>query len=299
MLRFLTWTFLAIHLATAGVAKDFATMFPELSDIDPDLKAELERLDYKQGKITVGNGIATFDVGDSFYFLDPADANTVLVDFWENPAGAPPLGMLFPTGMTPFHNDAWGIIIMFDEIGYVSDEDANEYDYDEVLSTMRSDLAEENKQRVASGYPSITLVGWAEKPRYDQSSRKLYWAKELAFSDTELNTLNYNIRALGRKGVLVMNFVAPIEALDEIKANVPTVLAMSNFTDGNKYSDFNPSLDKVATFGIGGLIAGKVIAKTGIFLGLLLMFKKFFFLLLLPIAWGWNKLTGKSKNDST
>lgn len=299
MQRLLTWVFLTFVFATSGAAKDFATMFPELSDIEADLKADLERLDYKQGEITVGDGIATFNVGDDYYFLNPSDANIVLIDFWENPATDPPLGMIFPTGMTPFHQDSWGIVITFDEIGYVSDEDANDYDYEELLDTMRADIAAESKLRVAEGYSTIALVGWAEKPRYDQTSRKLYWAKELEFGNTEDNTLNYNIRALGRKGVLVMNFVAPISALNEIKTEVPYVLAMSNFTEGNKYSDFDPSLDKVAALGIGGLIAGKVVAKTGILLGLLLMFKKFAIVLILPLIWGWNKLTGKSKRDSS
>ena len=37
------------------------------------------------------------------------------------------------------------------------------------------------------------------------------------------------------------------------------------FDDGNRYSDFNPDIDTVAAYGIGGLIAGKLAAKAGIF----------------------------------
>jgi uncharacterized membrane-anchored protein len=29
--------------------------------------------------------------------------------------------------------------------------------------------------------PKLTLMGWAEPPHYDSSSKKLYWAKELGF----------------------------------------------------------------------------------------------------------------------
>lgn len=294
MQRFLTWVFLTSALATPVSAKDFATMFPELADIGTEIKTDLERLDYKQGEITVGAGIATLNVSDDFYFLNAADAKIVLEDFWKNPAGGSPLGMLFPAGITPFHSNSWGIVVTFDDIGYVSDDDANDYDYDELLTTMQADVSASSKQRVADGYSSLSLVGWAEKPYYDQSSRKLYWAKELSFGDTEGNTLNYNIRALGRKGVLVMNFVASIGSLDEVKAAVPSVLEMSNFTDGNKYSDFDPSFDKVAALGIGGLIAGKVIAKTGFLLGFLLLFKKFAIVLIFPLIWVWKKITGKS-----
>lgn len=297
MRYFIIWIFVSLSFAAPAGAKDFATMFPELADIDPELKANLEKLDYQQGTITVGDGIATFETGSDYYFLSSDDSTIVLVDMWGNPPAPAPLGMLFLVGTTPYHSDAWGLEITFDELGYVSDEDANDYDYDELLQTMQEDTRAGNERRIADGYGPIELIGWAETPSYDQDARKLYWAKELMFDNDPNTTLNYSIRALGRKGVLVMNFIAPMSALANVQASAPDVLAMSAFTQGNKYSDFNPSLDKVAAIGIGGLIAGKVVAKTGLLVGFLLIFKKFAVLLLLPLIWVWNKFTGKSKKD--
>ena len=37
--------------------------------------------------------------------------------------------------------------------------------------------------------------------------------EQIKFGDTEENTLNYNIRVLGRKGVLVLNFIAGMESI--------------------------------------------------------------------------------------
>lgn len=298
MRYFLIRVFVVFSLISPAVAKDFATMFPELADMEPELKADLETLDYQQGIISVG-GIATFDTGSDYYYLNPDDSLTVLVDMWGNPPSSAPLGMLFLAGTTPYHDEAWGLLITFEDIGYVSDEDANEYDYDELLETMKADTRAESKERVAQGYDSIVLVGWAETPHYVQETRKLYWAQELKFGDDPNTVLNYAIRALGRKGVLVMNFIAPMSSLTDVQAATPDVLAMSTFTKGNKYSDFNPSLDKVAAIGIGGLIAGKVVAKTGLLLTLLLVFKKFAILLLVPLVWVWSKLTGRSKRDGS
>ena len=56
------------------------------------------------------------------------------------------------------------------------------------------------------------------------------------------------------------------------------VIAFTNFNEGNRYEDFDPELDKVAAYGIGALVAGKVAAKAGLFKGLfalLLAGKKF------------------------
>lgn len=54
------------------------------------------------------------------------------------------------------------------------------------------------------------------------------------------------MRILGRKGVLVLNLVATMPHVEEIEIAIATVLAMTNFNPGNRYSHFDPSIDKVA-----------------------------------------------------
>jgi uncharacterized membrane-anchored protein len=44
--------------------------------------------------------------------------------------------------------------------------------------------------------------GLSEQEKHEQ------WAKEIRFGDREENTLNYNVRVLGRKCVLVLDFIA-------------------------------------------------------------------------------------------
>ena len=41
-------------------------------------------------------------------------------------------------------------------------------------------------------------------------------------------------------------------------------MASTNFIYGNRYEDFDESNDKIAEYGIAGLIAGGVLAKTGL-----------------------------------
>jgi len=236
-----------------------------------------ESLDRKQGEIVLPNGVATLNVPENFYYLDPEDAEKVLVEVWGNMpgAGAETLGMLFPAKWTPFDNEAWGVTVEYEEDGFVSDADADEIDYDALLSEMQESTREASRERVAGGYEPIELVGWASRPFYDKDSHKLYWAKELKFGGEPANTLNYNIRVLGRKGVLVLNFIAGMDQKDTIDANLDTVLALAEFNSGSRYADFNPDIDKVAAYGIGALVAGKVAAKAGLFAALLIFMKKF------------------------
>ena len=70
----------------------------------------------------------------------------------------------------------------------------------------------------------------------------------------------------------------------EIKAALPEVADMVSFQPGRSYADFDSSVDSVAAVGIAGLIAGKAAGKAGLLAAGLLLVKKFWFLLLLPLA---------------
>jgi uncharacterized membrane-anchored protein len=232
-------------------------------------------LNQQTGSIALPGGVATLEVPEDFYYLDPDDAQRILVEVWGNPPGEKSLGMLFPAGSTPFDDQAWGVTIDYEEEGYVEDTDAAEINYDELLEQMQEDTRVASRERLAAGYEEIELIGWAARPFYDEKAHKLHWAKELAFGPQKTRSLNYNIRVLGRKGVLVLNFIAGMDQLPEIQSNLSNVLAMADFDDGSRYEDFDPEYDKIAAYGIGGLIAGKVLAKTGLFVVLLAFAKKF------------------------
>ena len=229
----------------------------------------------RHGEIALPNGVATLQVPDQFAYFDPAETETILVEFWGNPPGAQTLGLLMPADATPFDATSWAVTINYEEEGHVSDEDAADIDYDDLLKEMRSDTAATNEHRKKEGYPPITLLGWAATPFYDSTNHKLHWAKELQFGDQSQRTLNYNIRVLGREGVLVLNFIADMPQKPTIDAQLDSVLKIAEFNAGARYEDFDPKLDQVAAYGLGALITGKVAAKSGLLATALIFAKKF------------------------
>ncbi len=235
-------------------------------------------LKYQTGEVQVGDGLASLKLSDQFRYLDPQESQRLLVDAWGNPPGGESLGMILPSDVSPLHaKKGWGVVITYTEEGHVEDDDAEDIDYDELLEQMQEDTKASSEERVKMGYEAIELVGWAEPPHYDGDTNRLYWAKELAFADGAQHTLNYSIRILGRKGVLELNAVAGMSQLGQVKRDMQKVLPLAEFKAGQTYSDFNPDLDDVAAYGIGGLIAGKVLTKVGLFAGLLkllVVFKK-------------------------
>jgi len=247
----------------------------------------LASLNFQKGTITLPGGVADLTLPEGFHYLSPEDTERVLVTAWGNPPGNETLGMLVTGPADILAEDSWAAVIGYEEDGYIPDEDADSVDYAEMLANMQASSRESNAARMEAGYDEVELMGWAATPRYDKTAKKLYWAKELRFGDIPVNTLNYNVRILGREGVLVLNLVATMPQLQEIEAAIPTVLAMTNFNPGYRYSDFDPGVDKVAAYGVGALIAGKVAAKAGLFakLGvLLLVLKKFWIFIIIGIG---------------
>lgn len=229
---------------------------------------------FKTGTIELGQGIATLQVPEGFKYLDGTQSNRVLTELWGNPPQET-MGLLFPNNSMVMGDDfTYAIEITYSEEGYIDDEDAADIDYDELLETMQEDTKEQNQYRQEMGYGAIEMIGWASEPFYDATTKKLHWAKELHFDGELENTLNYNIRILGRKGYLNMNAISYMEHLPLVQQNIDEIIASAEFTPGNRYSDFNPDLDEVAAYGVGGLIAGKILAKTGFF-ALILKFWKF------------------------
>lgn len=249
------------------------------------------RLQYQHGDIMLPNEVGTLTVPESFEYLDANQSRFVLENLWGNPADSSVLGLIVPKNRGVMANNSWAFIITYEEMGYVEDSDADEIDYDELMDEMKSEAVAENEYRESEGYDAIEIVGWASEPFYDKEQKVLHWAKEIRFGENPLNTLNYNVRILGRKGVLVLNAVSSINELSEVQSSIAPVLSSFTYADGLKYSDFNPELDEVAAWTIGGLVAGKVLAKAGI-LALVLKYLKFILVGLGAVGtglWNWYK----------
>ena len=273
---------------------------PEQEEYVKWAKELWDGIEQHTGEVQLAGNVATLNVPDTFYYLNSQDSKKVLMEVWGNPPSQSEnvLGMLFPANVTPFEGSSWGVTIEYVEDGYVSDEDADSIDYNELLQQMKEDTASESENRVEQGYESIELVGWAAPPYYDKASNKLHWAKEIKFGAIEVNTLNYNIRVLGRKGVLVLNFIAGINQLETVNQNLDTVMNIADFNEGSRYQDFDPEIDDVAAYGIGALVAGKVLTKTGILAALFMFLKKFGVAIVIALGVFVRKLFGRKKTQA-
>jgi uncharacterized membrane-anchored protein len=261
-------------------------------DIPDQARQLIDSLHPRSGQVEVAEAGAHFNLGPQFRYLDKADTRKVLEQLWGNPEDDTVLGMVVPTHPSLAEAGSWAVVVTYAPEGYVSDADAAKIDYDDLLKDMKQGTQEANAEREKAGYGRVDLVGWAVPPRYDAGSKKLYWAKELAFSGEPAHTLNYDIRVLGRHGYLSLNAVSGMDELPLVQAGMQQLLPMTDFNAGARYADHNPSTDKVAAYGVAALIGGGLAAKTGLLakLGLILAkLGKLLFVGLIALAAGIRK----------
>jgi uncharacterized membrane-anchored protein len=282
-----------LAVTTGAFAQDNA-------DAQANARQFVESLHFRSGEIAVPEAQAHFRLGGGFRYLDKPDARRVLEQFWGNPPDDSVLGLVVPTSAPLNSAESWAVVVTYSDEGYVTDEDATKIDYDEMLAAMKEGTKEENAERKKAGYEAVDLVGWAVPPRYDGASKKLYWAKELAFEGSEQHTLNYDIRVLGRRGYLSLNAVSGMSALDAVRTGMQQLLPMTEFDSGARYADYDADNDKLAGYGIAALIGGGIAAKAGLFakLGALLLgLKKLLIPLVLVIVAFGKKILGLFGRD--
>ena len=169
-------------------------------------------------------------------------------------------------------NEDWFVVARFEESGFIKDDE--KLDADEILEALRDGAKEANEERQQKGFKPLNVDGWSEPPRYEPAQHHMVWA--LIVSDADGKSVNLNTRILGRKGYVSLNLVTDPQKLATYRGHATTLLAATHFDSGARYADFNEKTDKVAEYGLAGLVlagAGLGAAKL-VKLGLLAKFSK-------------------------
>lgn len=182
--------------------------------------------------------------------------------------------------------------------GYVRADDWTRVDAANFIQQIRTNTQTSNPARVAAGMATLQVNGWIQAPAYNQDTRTVTWVFDGSDS-AGTRFVNAVALKLGRTG---FERIVYIDSATNVQQALPNLLVAADahrFNNGFTYSDFNPSTDKVAAYGVAGLVAGILgvkllnVAAGG---ALALAAKKFAFLLLLPLLWLRKKLfRGKPK----
>lgn len=238
---------------------------------------------------------AVLNIPQGYVFLDPHETQRLLKAMGNFPSGEE-LGLVAGGS----EDEDWFMVIRFVDAGFVRDDDATNWDADEMLVSIKEGTEESNAKRQEMGIPPLVVRGWEEKPHYDQATNKVVWA--ISADGGHGASVNYNTLALGRHGYMSMNLVSGLDQLPALKPHAATLLTNLNFVDGKKYADFNGTTDKVAAVGLAALVAGAAF-KSGLLAKLLVMVVAFKKVILIGAAgigaWVWKLVKGRSSTSSS
>lgn len=223
----------------------------------------------RQGKGNIG-GMAEIAIPQGYRFTDGKGASKML-EFYGNPPSNSYLGMLATENFQEH-----SIIFEFDDIGYVKDDEKNDLDADELLSTMKEGQEAANEQRKKMGLDELEIMGWAVPPRFNDQTKNLEWAIILKSKSDGGTNINHNTRLLGRKGVMEVTLMCSPEELQGLLPGYQKILEGFSYTQGETYAEYK-SGDKIAEYGLTALVAGGgayALAKSGLLGKLGLIFAK-------------------------
>jgi uncharacterized membrane-anchored protein len=261
-------SFGAVPLAHAQAKDDTAEGSAKEAAPAGSAAAPEQRLPWQPGPkpVDLGHGIK-LDLPDGFAFLAQPDAGK-LMEKMGNLHNEDMLGLV----VSQSEKDEYIVTIDFEDSGHIKDDES--LDSKELLDSIREGEEDYNAERKKLGFNPIHAAGWDEQPHYDKQKHQLIWGLLVESSDG--GSINYNTRILGRSGFVSLNLLTDKQHLAEYKPAGSLLLSKTAFEPGKRYEDFNSSTDKVAEYGLTGLVlggAGLGLAKA-VKIGLLAKFGK-------------------------
>mgnify|MGYP006080747173 FL=1 len=245
-------------------------------------------LNWKKGPSVVNYNKANskINISSNFEILEGTEAHQML--YWLN-------GVDFSyVDVYAMGQNSEQYLFYYTDSGYVKTDDWTDVDPDKFIKEMIENYKASNSTRQQNGQATVLDVTWKKKPYLDGTYNSVYYAFNVTWSDNS-STVEGTAIILGKEGYTTASYVGGTDGYQEqLLLNLSKI---HKFNTTKEYKDWK-SGDKVAAAGIGALLAttlGVKALKPGIIAAGLLLFKKFWFIIVLPFIWLGKLFTGSDK----
>ena len=245
-------------------------------------------LNWKKGPSVVNYNKANskINISSNFEILEGTEAHQML--YWLN-------GVDFSyVDVYAMGQNSEQYLFYYTDSGYVKTDDWTDVDPDKFIKEMIENYKASNSTRQQNGQATVQDVTWKKKPYLDGTYNSVYYAFNVTWSDNS-STVEGTAIILGKEGYTTASYVAGTDGYQE--QMLLNLSKIHKFNTAKEYKDWK-SGDKVAAAGIGALLAttlGVKALKPGIIAAGLLLFKKFWFIIVLPFIWLGKLFTGSDK----
>jgi uncharacterized membrane-anchored protein len=216
------------------------------------------------------------------YGFVPPKEGAAVMDQMGNQTDERFLGLIFPES----DEANWFVTIDYEPSGYIKDDDAKEWDADELLQNLKDGTEAANEHRREIGVSEIEVTRWVEKPAYEAQTHRLVWsaeARDKSGQDAD-PVVNYNTYVLGRQGYVSLNLITSSSTVEADKPAAHQLLGAVDFNEGKRYADFDSSTDQVAAYGLAALVGGMAAKKLGLLAAAGVFIAKFAKVILVGVA---------------
>lgn len=232
---------------------------------------------------------------EGFGFIPKEEAQALMIAQGNKNVGKGFHGLVVSPDLAGF------VAVEFTPAGYVKDEEARDWNADELLTNLKEGTEAANAERRTRGLPEINVVGWVEVPSYDPATHRLVWSVAARAKDSQGrgDGVNYNTYVLGREGYFSLNLVTSMDRVELEKPTARELIAALSFVDGKRYADFNAATDRTAEYGLAALVGGMAAKKLGLFASLGLFVAKFWkvgLLAMVGFGAGVSRVLGRKKD---
>jgi uncharacterized membrane-anchored protein len=259
---------LTLALAGAAAAQTPPTTAPSPADQAAANEAE-QKAAWEAADKVAQHGPATIPLIDQGslalpegYTFVPKDEANRIRRAWGGFTDPELIGMVFSDKA----DEQWYALLEFTKEGYIRDDDAKDWNADELLSSLKEGTESGNEDRIARGFPPLAVTGWIEVPQYDAATHRLVWSAKVVEKNNPADegSANYKTYALGRDGYFGLNLVTSTATVDSEKKFARELLNDISYTPGKRYADFTEGTDRVAEYGLAALVAGVAAKKLGL-----------------------------------
>ena len=293
-MRSMRWKRFALILATTCLVATPAFAQDGSDDASSDASQEASPWQVASKAMQIGpkaialRDQATLQLPQGYGFVPTREA-TQLMEAMGNTSDDKFIGLILPPHAGEDDAEDWMVSVEYDPAGYIKDEDAKNWNADELLQNLTDGTAAANENRVRLGITPLEVTRWIEAPSYDSAKQRLVWSAEgrdkgaPAGSD---NTVNYNTYLLGREGYVSLDLITSTSQIEGQKAVARNLLAAVSFNDGKRYAQYEASTDKLAAYGLAALVGGVAAKKLGLLALGAAFFAKFFKLIAVAVIAG-------------
>lgn len=230
---------------------------PIIEQLNHQLDSLESKIKYHTGNIKLAGGKFNLRVPEEFFFIDAVQSRYILEELWGNLPDPEVAGMIVRKGFQPSKliND-YSFVIGYSDIGHISAQKDAELNHDELLASLKDNMTRSNESRLDMGLNTMTVNGWVMVPNFDDYKKALYWATRISANGSDEEILNYNLRLLGKTGVIKINAVATLDQLSDIKRTLPLIIAQTKFAAEERFEAYREGSDRESNQNLTSLITG-------------------------------------------